>query len=456
MSKQIRWMALFVALVVALGAVSASAGGGAGPNDALAITNTVLKLAPFARVWHWFDYAGDRSLIDLTVDAGGATDARVSLYTPENIAAWGAGDALHAIGIGAHDAARPEHDLVWQGRFVTAGRYFVVVENNSGAEIAYRLDVTGDGVKTVAATPTPTLVPAFTTPTPLGKPLSGRLVFQVASGNDIYTVNGDGTKLTRVTYGLDPAWSHDGKRIAFARWNQPAGLYVANADGSNERLVYRADKIKSPTWSADDTHLAFSMQKGGKAGSKFCFGLICFSAPDDEFWKLGIVNVDDGTLSEPKCPSHCFAPSFSNDDNTIVFNDGAIGLLQTYADGSDAWTIVNNMLTRAPVVSPDGTKIVYQFSQHDHWEIARANIDGSGITRLTFEDFLAFRKANNVAPTWSPDGKQILFLSDRNRRWEFFVMNADGSNPHQVLKNVTDALTIRYDYASERVAAWTK
>jgi hypothetical protein len=35
-------------------------------------------------------------------------------------------------------------------------------------------------------------------------------------------------------------------------------------------------------------------------------------------------------------------------------------------------------------------------------------------------------------------------------------MSIDGSNLRQVLKNVTDAVSIQYNYSGERVASWTR
>ena len=106
--------------------------------------------------------------------------------------------------------------------------------------------------------------------------------------------------------------------------------------------------------------------------------------------------------------------------------------------------------------NPAGSRIAFQLPAHDHWEIAAINADGSGWTSLTRADPLSFTVVNNVAPTWSPDGKQVLFLSDRNGKWEFFVVNADGSDLKQVLKNVSDTLSIRYNFSNERVIDWAK
>ena len=95
--------------------------------------------------------------------------------------------------------------------------------------------------------------------------LQGKLVFQTSSGGDIYIVNADGTGLRKLTTGLDPVLSPDGKKVAFARWEGiPRGLFVINADGSDERLVYGWDRtgLKSPTWSPDSRRLAFTLKTG--------------------------------------------------------------------------------------------------------------------------------------------------------------------------------------------------
>jgi Tol biopolymer transport system component len=94
--------------------------------------------------------------------------------------------------------------------------------------------------------------------------------------------------------------------------------------------------------------------------------------------------------------------------------------------------------------------------QQPAWQIAVANADGGNQHLLTRMDQLDFVHPNNAAPIWSPDGKQILFLSDRNGKWEFFLMNADGTGQQQVLKNISDQITLKYGFQSERMLSWWK
>ena len=69
---------------------------------------------------------------------------------------------------------------------------------------------------------------------------NGKLALEIS--HDIYSINPDGTGLTRLTDqpGQDrvPSWSPDGTRIAFASFRGGLwGIYVMGADGSDVALV---------------------------------------------------------------------------------------------------------------------------------------------------------------------------------------------------------------------------
>ena len=324
-----------------------------------------------------------------------------------------------------------------------------------------RLSVKGEYVSLapkVAPTQTPPLGNPKATPVPIGN-ISGIVLFQESAGGGIHVVNGDGTGLTKITYGLDPAWSPDGKQIAFIRWGNPGGgIYVAKADGSQERLVYGADQLRGAQWSADGTRIAFYRQKGGTLeDTKMCFFAdMCFTIAADPYWKLAVVDVASGKITEPKCSTHCLMPTWSNDNHTIAYTDGALGMMGTSdVGGANEYQInIKTPLVESARFSPDGSQIVYQVWNHDHWDISSMTANGKATTALTTIDLMSFKKWNNVSPDWSADGKQILFLSDRNGKWEFFAVDADGKNLKQVLKTVTDSMAIKYNFVHERAIDW--
>ena len=76
-----------------------------------------------------------------------------------------------------------------------------------------------------------------------GRPTDGRSPSANAIG-EIYVMNADGSERRRLTQdGESPAWSPDGKMIAFDRHLATGEeLYVMTADGRGERRLMRSDR----------------------------------------------------------------------------------------------------------------------------------------------------------------------------------------------------------------------
>jgi len=256
-------------------------------------------------------------------------------------------------------------------------------------------------MQTAAMESEPTFTPEFT----------GKLVFQVCNGCDIYVINADGSGLRRLTDGMDPAWSPDGKKVAFARWRDPRGIYVIDEDGSNETLLFGWSEAKAPAWSPDGSHIVFTRhQAGGR--EKDIEITSWFTLPANPWWKLGLVRVEDRYFTELLCYARSFSPTWSPDGKVIAY-DSDYGLHLTATDGSiggqsydrSLYALSTDVRDTSPAWSPDGTKIAFGFRQHDHWEIYVMNADGSNRVRLTKEEPFSGRPPNNVSPAWSPDSR---------------------------------------------------
>ena len=109
--------------------------------------------------------------------------------------------------------------------------YLANAEGRGWIAAAY-VDLTGSLTQVPEVFAPPLSEPMAAAPTPVAE-FTGKLVFQVCNGCDIYVINADGSGLRRLTDGMDPAWSPDGKKVAFARWRDPRGIYVIDEDGSN-------------------------------------------------------------------------------------------------------------------------------------------------------------------------------------------------------------------------------
>ena len=103
--------------------------------------------------------------------------------------------------------------------------------------------------------------------------VGGRIAFtSTRDGNDeIYTIGADGGNPVRLTNHRAndwfPAWSPDGRRIAFVSERHELGIpgiYVMDADGGNPtRLLDRLARYFFLAWSPDGTRIAFTSGRDG-------------------------------------------------------------------------------------------------------------------------------------------------------------------------------------------------
>jgi Tol biopolymer transport system component len=200
-----------------------------------------------------------------------------------------------------------------------------------------------------------------------------------------------------------PAWSPDGRKLAFFTNVGGLQLHVINADGTGERSIARSVPNESteegaadwlipwyPSWSPDGTRIAYSL---------IDYYLGDPGPGDESFGSSGRIVVADADGTDARIIVDAADPSSS----------GANGL-----NCCTSW-------------SPDGKTIVFARQWGFGWQIYTVKPDGSG---LTFVDTGAY-------PRWTIDGR-IVFANDgcggvypginTDRCWSIFRMNADGGD----------------------------
>jgi dipeptidyl aminopeptidase/acylaminoacyl peptidase len=208
---------------------------------------------------------------------------------------------------------------------------------------------------------------------------SGQLVFAretfaedgTGSVPKLYVQSGD-TQPRRVTDGTDvdryPAWSPDGRSIAFSRdTNGAFELFVVAADGSNLRQLTRdPSRLEEfPAWSPDGRRLAFASTAG-------------------ENGDLRLMNADGtGVVSLTEGSENDNAPSWSPDGSKLVFvRDGSIFVIG--ADGSSPQQLTTGSTAYSePSWSPDGTRIA--FTDEEAGRLFVISSDGPGLTGVPVE-----------------------------------------------------------------------
>lgn len=115
---------------------------------------------------------------------------------------------------------------------------------------------------------------------------------------------------------------------------------------------------------------------------------------------------------------------------------------QTYLPVKHITSVVDGY----PVLSPDGTKILFESDRTGASEIYTMNLDGSGLTQLTFNT------ANDDSPVWSPDGKKIVFTSVRDDAdGDIYIMDADGKNAKRLTTTPGDDSHPKFSPDGQRI-----
>lgn len=137
----------------------------------------------------------------------------------------------------------------------------------------------------------------------------------------IWTMRADGSDATRLFAGLNPRWSPDGRRVAFAMATRTSDLdlFVANADGSGRRQLTRTRVVEAPNgWSRDGRKILFSRARRLSPSE---------NDPSDIF----VVNADG---SRPRKLAAGIACCFSPDGRRILYHSNARRLFVMNANGS--------------------------------------------------------------------------------------------------------------------------
>lgn len=263
---------------------------------------------------------------------------------------------------------------------------------------------------------------------------------------EIYLQNLDGTRLRRLTtttlnQDLEPAWSPDGKKIAFGRnggcSNGVQSIYVVNVDGSDTVNVSQCQfGGAGPSWSPDGEKIAFMSYDTGESPKKI--GIAVMNADGSGHVRLTSIICDGGCSPD-------WGPSWSPDGTKIAFTTNRDGNWEVYVmnpDGSGLTNLSNHSASdAAPVFSPDGSRIAFNSNRDGKNQIYVMDAGGSNQVRLTSDPIGA------LDPAWSPDGTRIAYSGGccEVSTMDIYVMNADGTNPTNITKTAS---------LPERFPAW--
>ena len=277
-----------------------------------------------------------------------------------------------------------------------------------------------------------------TEPSPMTTPAKARIVFNAGYG--LRTLAADGSDMRQLTTRSDEggdsnaAWSPNGESIAFVRSQLAADhedaedlrVHVIRADGTGTRpITAKASTVRwehDPAWSPDGRQLAFVQVREGR--TRVVASIIAVNLDDGQ---RRTVYSETYESSDEEGAPYLQTPAWSPNGETVLFTRSTFGgrdeedyrpsVYAVPAAGGEARLLIRDAAHGA--WSPDGGRIAYS-GMHDRLgrscreecivagEIYVASADGSNRVRLTES------RADDDDPSWSGDGQRIVFASDRN------------------------------------------
>lgn len=238
-------------------------------------------------------------------------------------------------------------------------------------------------------------------------------------------IESDGTiNLTRnIAEDNMPAWSPDGKKIAFISNRDGAGeVYVMDASGANViRLTHTPAIEYTAAWSPDGSKLIFDSERDGNRE------LYVMNADGSNQSRLTFnPSSDAGLVSfSPDGRQFVFARSPSNERSANYNYD----IFIMNADGGGEKQLTRDTKFDAePRWSPDGKTIQFISDRDGDFEIYTINSDGTG------EANLSQNSSADYFIAWTPDGKQLICMGDAEKREfnQIYVLNPDGTGRRQI------------------------
>jgi Tol biopolymer transport system component/serine/threonine protein kinase len=291
----------------------------------------------------------------------------------------------------------------------------------------------------------------------------------------VFLAGATGESVRRLTdLGFEPAWSPDGKQIAFATEEviNPASrqgvstLYVVDAAGGSARKVVDGDGVQ-PSWSPAGNRIVYWSNSSGQrdiytvaaaGGARVVVtedAAIDWSpvwSPDGRFiyfssdrggamnlWRIAVDQESGRPRGAPEpvtagVQASAALPKFSRDGSRLAFRSRSASInpvaipFDPVSLRAGAPTVLDtrNSIRIPSDVSPDGRQIAYFSLGESQEDIFIGAPDGS-MRRVTDD------AGRDRAPMFTPDGRSLVFYSNRDGNWAVWMVATDGANLRKVV-----------------------
>ncbi|MBV8030213.1 MAG: Tol-Pal system protein TolB [Betaproteobacteria bacterium] len=242
---------------------------------------------------------------------------------------------------------------------------------------------------------------------------STRIAYVVKRGDryELQIADADGaeaeTALASFEPIISPAWSPDGKRLAYVSFEQKKPVVYVHSlvDGRRAVAANFKGSNSAPAWSPDGRTLAVCLSREG--GSQ-----IFLMSPDGS-----------GLRRLTSSPAIDTEPRYSPDGQWIYFTSDRGGSPQIYrmpASGGDPQRVTfEGSYNVSPRISPDGRTLAYITRNSGKFQVALLDLVNKQVQLLTDSD-------RDESPSFAPNGRMILLATVLGGRGVLSAVSSDG------------------------------
>jgi Lysyl oxidase/WD40-like Beta Propeller Repeat len=204
------------------------------------------------------------------------------------------------------------------------------------------------------------------------------------AGGGVFLVGRNGARL--IARGAhEPAWSPDGRRLAFVALGAGGAgdVFVKDADGTHPGRITSTEGVHeaSPSWSPDGLRLAFERE--------------------------GTIVVARADSSRARALTRGWSPAWSPGGARIAYErDGDLFLVPA-SGGRPVRLTATPAAESSPAWAPDGRRLAYVSDETGMPDIRVLDTRSRAATPLTAD------AAFDSSPAFSADGRRIVFVSNR-------------------------------------------
>ena len=233
-----------------------------------------------------------------------------------------------------------------------------------------------------------------------------RLVISDADGQNIRNA------LNSAEPSISPAWSPDGKRVAYVSFeDRKPVIYIHElATGKRISLSNQKGNNSAPAWSPDGKKVALALSRDGNT-------------------QIYIINADGSGLQRITRGSTIDTePQFSPDGRFIYFTSDRGGNPQIYrmsadGEGSEGAQRISfkQAFVTSPRISPDGKNLVFIANSGSGFKVHLMNLGTGETVALT-------DTVNDESPSFAANGRYVLYSTRVGARRVLAAVSIDGSS----------------------------